>query len=175
MRNLADILRLAFEAQFQRLTQEVPGGPFDADHVPWMQAMVQRGIDFDLFVVALARFQRLAEWTLEGAFVTGQLKVDVANFAATVPDLIAIRDTQEHFDEYQSNVGWRQQKGEPPAAIGHGMSPAGGIITYGPFMLSAAAALAAAQELHRAIRRDVDPIALQDVHGGPDSVLIPHP
>lgn len=48
-------------------------------------------------------------------------------------------------------------------------------MTYGQFKLNLAVAVAAAQELHRAIRREVDPIASQDIHGGPDRVLISAP
>jgi hypothetical protein len=129
----------------------------------------------DLLVVALARFQRLADWATNGAFATAELHAAVANFRAAVPHLTEIRDTQEHFDEYRSNVGRRQKKGELPAGFGYGLSASGGVVTYGAFMFSAAEAVAAALELHRAIRRDVDPIASKDVHGGPDTVLIPHP
>lgn len=96
-------------------------------------------------------------------------------FESAVPDLTEIRHTQEHFDEYRSNVGNRQRAGEEPSGFGYGLSAAGGIVTYGQFKLNVAVAVGAAQELHRAIRREVDPIASQDVHDGPDTVLIPTP
>src|SRR3989442_15271963 len=85
-RNAADSLRLAIETQFRRCTKPVPGGPFDATPLPWMQAMLQRGTDIDLLVVVLTRFQRLAEWALTGTFATQQLKTAVAAFKAAVPD-----------------------------------------------------------------------------------------
>jgi len=174
-RNAADSLRLAIETQFRRCTEAVPGGPFDADPIPWMHAMLQRGTDVDLLVVGLARFQRLADWALAGTFATPQLQAAVATFKAAVPDLKQIRDTQEHWDEYGSQVGQRQKAGEPPSGFGYGLSAAGGVVTYGTFKLDIAAALAATRELHRAIRHDVDQLAGADVHGGPDTVLIPHP
>jgi hypothetical protein len=140
-----------------------------------MRAMAQRGTDVDLLVVVLYRFRRLAQWALSGAFATGQLQADIVAFDVAVPNLTEIRDTQEHFDEYRSNVGKRQRAGEQPSGFGYGLSAAGGIVTYGQFKLNAAVAVGSARELHRAIRREVDPIASQDVHGGPDTVLIPTP
>lgn len=175
VRNAADILRLAIETQLSRCVEPVAGGPLDADPNPWIRAMAQRGADVDILVVVLYRFRRLAQWALSGAFATGQLQADVAAFDAEVPNLTEIRDTQEHFDEYRSNVGRRQKAGEEPSGFGYGLSAAGGIVTYGQFSLSLAAAVSAVQELHRAIRREVDPIASQDVHGGPDTVLISAP
>ena len=175
VRNTADSLRLGIEAQLLRCTEAIPGGPLDADPDPWMRAVLQRSFDLDFLVVALARFQRLADWALEGAFATADLHAAVAKFRAAVPHLTETRDTQEHFDEYRSNVGRRQLKGELPAGFGYGLSASGGVVTYGPFKFNAAEAVAAAQELHRAIRRDVDPIASNDVHGGPETVLIRHP
>jgi len=65
--------------------------------------------DVDLLVVVLYRFRRLAQWALSGAFATGQLQADVVAFDVGVPNLTQIRDTQEHFDEYRSNVGKRQR------------------------------------------------------------------
>lgn len=175
VRNVADVLRLMIEAQLSRCTEPVPGDPFDADPNPWMRSMAQRGADLDLLVVALFRFRRLAQWALGGAFVTAQLHAAVAKFDAAVPNLTEIRHTQEHFDEYRSNVGKRQKAGEPASGFGYGLSVAGGIVTYGQFKLDVGEAVAAAKDLHRAIRREVDPIASQDVHGGPDTVLIPGP
>lgn len=137
--------------------------------------MAQRGADVDFLVVVLYRFRRLAQWALSGAFATGQLQTDVAAFDAAVPYLTEVRDTQEHFDEYRSNVGKRQKAGERPSGFGYGLSAAGGVVTYGQFKLNLAVAVAAALELHRAIRREVDPIASQDMHGGPDTVLIAKP
>lgn len=175
VRNAADMLRLAVETQLSRCVEPVPGGPLDADPNPWMRAMAQRGADVDLLVVVLYRFRRLAQWALGGAFATPQLQADIATFDAAVPYLTEIRDTQEHFDEYRSNVGRRQKAGEEPSGFGYGLSAAGGVVTYGSFMLNLALAVAAAQELHKAIRREVDPIASLDVHSGPDTVLIPTP
>jgi hypothetical protein len=175
VRNASDILRLAIETQLARCVEPVPGGPVDANPNAWMRAMAQRGADVDLLVVVLYRFRRLAQWALSGAFATGQLQADVAAFDAVVPNLTEIRDTQEHFDEYRSNVGKRQKAGEEPSGFGYGLSAAGGIVTYGQFKLSVAVAVAAAQELHRAIRREGDPIASLDVHGGRDTVLISAP
>ena len=169
------MLRLMIEAQLARCTEPVPGGPFDADPNPWMRSMAQRGADIDLLVVALFRFRRMAQWASTGAFATAQLNADVAKFDAAVPNLTEIRDTQEHFDDYWSNVGKRQKAGEPTSGFGYGLSVAGGVVTYGQFKLDVGQAVSAAKDLHRAIRRDVDPIASQDVHGGPDTVLIPQP
>lgn len=175
VRNFADILRLAIETQVSRYVEPVLGRPPDADPNTWMRAMAQRGADVDLLVVLLYRLRRLAQWALSGAFATGRLQADVAAFDAAVPNLTEIRDTQEHFDEYRSNVGKRQKAGEEPSGFGYGLSASGGIVTYRQFKLNLAVAVAAAQELHRAIRREVDPLASQDVHGGPDTVLIPAP
>ncbi len=175
VRNAADILRLAIETQLSRCVEPVHGGPLDADPNPWMRAMAQRGADVDLLMVVLHRFRRLARWALSGAFATGQLQADVAAFDAAVPYLTEIRDTQEHFDEYRSNVGKRQKAGEQPSGFGYGLSAAGGIVTYGQFKLNLAVAVAAAQELHRAIRREADPTASKDLHGSPDTVLIAKP
>lgn len=175
VRNAADILRLAIETQLSRCVEPVPGGPSTPTPNAWMRAMAQRGADVDLLLVVLHRFRRLAQWALSGAFATGQLQADVAAYDAAVPNLTEIRDTQEHFDEYRSNVGKRQKAGEEPSGFGYGLSAAGGIVTYGQFKLNLAMAVAAAQELHRAIRREVDPTASKDLHGGPDTVLIAKP
>jgi hypothetical protein len=175
VRNAADMLRLMIDAQLSRCSEPVPGGPFDNDDNQWARTMSQRGADLDLLVVALYRFRRLAQWALGGPFATAQLKADVATFDAAVPNLTEIRDTQEHFDEYRSNVGKRQKAGEPASGFGYGLGASGGIVTYGQFKLKVGEAVAAAQELHRAIRGLVDPIASKDLHGGPDTVLIPHP
>lgn len=153
----------------------MPGGPLDADPKPWMREMAQRGADVDLLVVVLYRFRRLAQWALSGAFATGQLRADIVAFDAAVPNLTEIRDTQEHFDEYRAGVGKRQKVGEKLSGFGYGLSAVGGIVTYGQFKLNLAVAVGAARELHRAIRREVDPIATQDVHGGPDTALISAP
>lgn len=51
-------------------------------------------------------------------FRDGQLQAGVATFDAAVPYLTEIRDTQEHFDEYRSNVGKRLKAGEPPSGFG---------------------------------------------------------
>jgi hypothetical protein len=137
--------------------------------------VLQRLSDADFLVIALARFQRLAEWALDGAFATPSLRAHVNKFKSTVPHLTDLRDTQEHFDDYWSNVGKRQKKGEPQSGFGYGLNPTGAVVTYGGFTLITADAVAAAQELHRAIRRDVDPIACQDAHGGPETVIIRNP
>jgi hypothetical protein len=175
VRNQADILRLAIERQHNRCNKAIQGSPSDADSQPWRRSALTRLADADFLVVALARFQRLAEWALDGAFATPQLRAAVDRFKAAVPHLTDLRDTQEHFDEYFSNVGRRQKKGEPISGFGYGLNPTGAIVTYGGFTLVAQDAVAAAQDLHRAIRRVVDPIASKDVHGGPETVLIPHP
>ncbi len=98
-----------------------------------------------------------------------------ATFDKKVPNLIEIRDTQEHFDAYRSNIGHRQKAGEPASGFGYGLGATGGVVTYGQFKLNVGDAVLAAHELHRAIRDAVDADASQDPHGGPDTVLISQP
>ncbi len=175
VRNAADILRLQIETQHARCAEPIPGGPGDADPRPWMRAMAQRTADMDLLVVSLYRFRRLARWARRGTFATAPLRAAVATFDKKVPNLIEIRDTQEHFDAYRSNIGHRQKAGEPASGFGYGLGATGGVVTYGQFKLNVGDAVLAAHELHRAIRDAVDADASQDPHGGPDTVLISQP
>ena len=175
VRNHSDIIRVAIERQFARCTTAIPGSPFDADFHAWILENVERMNDADLMVVALYRLLRLAEWTSNASFATEELRAEVARFRKAVPHLREIRDTQEHFDAYGSGTGHRQTAGEPRSGWGYGQSTIGVILTYGAFKLDLAGALKAAKQLHRALRHAVDDLAAQDVHGGPDTVIILQP
>lgn len=176
VRNRADLLRLAIDRQHMRSTRPVmtPAGP---SGTIWSRPAVERMNDTDFMVNALWRLQLLAEWAASAQWATPQLRAEVRRFKKALPHLRQIRDTQEHFDEYGKGVGKRQKgsKGERPAGWGYGHSPHGVILTYGKYKLDLTSGIGAARQLHRAIRAAVGPLASQDVHGGPESVIIRKP
>jgi hypothetical protein len=175
VRNRADLLRLAIDRQHRRSTRPVTDAPAGLYVYLWSRTVVDRMADADFMVVALWRLQRLAEWAASASWATRELRDEIRRFKRAVPHLREIRDTQEHFDKYGRGIGRRQRKGEPRTGWGYGHGPQGVIMTYGRFKLDTAAAHAAAQELHRAIRAAVDLLASQDVHGGPETVMVTKP
>jgi hypothetical protein len=69
-------------------------------------------------------------------------------------DITAIRNAFEHFEDLTIRGG-----------LGFGRDLDGWIISYRNVMFETKELLAAARDLHRAIRAAVDPEAFQDVHG----------
>ncbi len=175
IRTRADTLHLAIVRQQKRCTEPIPGGPLGPESPQWKLGMIERSTDADFLVIVLWRFLRFARRVANGPFATTQVTAELANFEGTVSHLREIRDTQEHFIEYSSGAGYRQQRGEQPSGWGYGLNPGSVILTYGPYMLNLGEATEAAYRLHRAIRAAVDELALQDVHGGPETVIIPQP
>lgn len=173
-RNGSDMLRLAIDKQMERSCRAVPGGPFEPDPDGWARQMIQRATDLDLLVVLLHRFQRFAE-LVNRTWSSGRLVESLDAFAAAAPHLKEIRDTQEHWDEYRLGVGRRQRAGELEGGWGYGLGQAGGSVTYGEYHLHIAAAVEAAHDVHRAIRELVDGPAGEDVHGGPETILVRDP
>ena len=175
VRNRADLLRLAIDRQHQRSVRPVTDAPAGLYVHLWSRTVLDRMADADFMVIALWRLQLLAEWAAAASWAPRELRDEIRRFKRAVPHLREIRDTQEHFDDYGRGIGRRQRKGEPRTGWGYGHGPQGVTLTYGRFKLDLGAAAAAAQELHRAIRTAVDPLASQDVHGGRDTVIIRNP
>lgn len=171
---MADRLRVALEVQAHRCSGDIPGGPFDLDASPWRRTMIERALDIDLFVVALRRLVRLGRWVVEAQFSTPELRAANDRFTQAVGAVVDVRDAQEHFDDYLSGVGKRQLAGEHPSGWGYGVGSSGGTITYGDRVIIVADALNAAQDFHRALRKEVDRQAVpDDLHWA--STVIPKP
>ncbi len=173
VRNRADTLLLAVERQQERCMAPIPSGPLGPDVEIYVRTVVEHLTDIDLFIVVLYRLLRLAEWAALAPFATDELRREVAAFKKSVPHLREMRDTQEHFDDYGGGVGKRQRAGEPQLGWGYSASTTGGIVSYGDFTLDIGAATRAANGLHRAIRSAVDPLAARDIHGGPETIILP--
>ena len=170
------MLRVALELQHRRSTQPVAGGPLDADPSAWTRGVVERSVDAELYVIALRRFLRLAEWAAKAPFATPELTAAVEHFKAQCPDAKALRDIIEHFDEYTVGAGRLQREGKvQQSGWGLGLNRGGVYFTYGDLRLDAAAATEAARVVHRAIRAVVDPLADGDPHGGPETIIFPNP
>src|ERR1700674_4221170 len=111
LRDQADTIRLAVEAQHGRCTAElVPNGPNDSE---WRLGLISRITDAQLMVLMLGRLARLSRIVFRSTYATVALKEAIARFDQIVPDVTELRDTDEHFDAYGAGIGFRQKKGEP--------------------------------------------------------------
>lgn len=162
VRNKADWLWLAIEAQHERLLERVP-----REHMPSHVEVARLSNEFDSYIGAVNRLLRLAELT--GTEVpSADLADALASFSAASPHVQEVRNTIEHFDAYSLGKGRRQEKkGEPISEFLFTVHPDEVVVTYASFAIPIKRTTAAARRLHRAIRHAVDDLSKADLAWDP--------
>lgn len=126
------------------------------------RADIARGMnDIDFFLLALGRLKRVCKLVRESALPTGSLRQAATLFDKQIAPIVRVRNVLEHLDG--SALG-----GQGGIGIGTGADTV--ILTYEGAEYDTRKLLAAAREVHAAIRAVVDPIAAADVHS--DSVIV---
>jgi hypothetical protein len=113
----------------------------------------------ELLVISLARLCRLAKWLETASWVTADLETARQAMLAHCPVITDLRDTAEHFDDYITGKGRRQERGEQLSGWGlvAGRDPS---ITYGPHQgIRLLPMVESARRFRTAIRTVVDPLA----------------
>jgi len=121
--------------------------------------LVRGNSDVDFFLTALRRMTRVCALVRRSAFTeTGTVREPLRLFEVRVQDAVPVRNFLEHFDE-----GMIKGRG----GIGYGIGPGMITISYAGKTVHTHQLLAAAREVHHAVRGVVDPLAATDVHFRP--------
>jgi hypothetical protein len=162
IRDDADTYRLACQTQHNRITD--PGPAILSDP---RSSLIQRRIDVDLFVVSLHRLHTVAQLAAEVADPRNVLAGALERFSGLTAGLplsesdpsqpgtvASVRNAFEHGQNLAIRGG-----------LGLASGPDGWWISYRDRMFQTKDLLAAAEDLHHAIRAAVDPEAFSDFHG----------
>jgi len=162
IRDDADTCWLACQMQHGRITE--PGPALLSDP---RSSLIQRRIDVDLFMVSVHGLHTVAELAAAVADPRNVLSGALERFSALTaglplsesepgqPTTIAsVRNVFEHWQNLAVRGG-----------LGLASGPDGWWISYRDRMFETKDLLAAAEELHRAIRAAMDPEAFSDFHG----------
>jgi hypothetical protein len=163
IRDDADTYWLACQMQHGRITDPGPAVLNDS-----RSSLIQRRIDVDLFIVSLHRLHTVATLAAEVADPRSVLSGELDRFrdlTAGLPlsegqpgqptTIASVRNAFEHGQNLAIRGG-----------LGLASGPDGWWVSYRDRMFQTKDLLAAAQDLHRAIRAAVDPEAFSDFHGG---------
>jgi hypothetical protein len=162
IRDDADTYWLACQMQHERITD--PGPAILSDP---RSSLIQRRVDVDLFVVSLHRLHTVAQLAAEVADPRNVLSGALERFSALTtglplsesqPGQTATIASVRHAFEHGHNLAIR-------GGLGLASGPDGWWISYRDRMFQTKDLLAAAEDLHRAIRAAVDPEAFSDFHG----------
>lgn len=162
IRDDADTYWLACQMQHGRITD--PGPAILSDP---RSGLIQRRIDVDLFIVSLHRLHTVAKLAAEVADPRNVLSRELERFSdltAGFPlseagqDRATTTESVRHAFEHWQNLANR-------GGLGLAGGPDGWWISYRGRMFETKNLLAAAEELHRAIRAAVDPEAFSDFRG----------
>lgn len=163
IRDDVDTYWLACQMQHRRITDPGPAILNDP-----RSGLIQRRVDVDLFVVSLHRLHTVAKLAAEVADPRNVLSEALERFSVLTvglplsdgePDqpttIASVRNAFEHGQNLTIRGG-----------LGLASGPDGWWISYRDRMFQTKDLLAAAEELHRAVRAAVDPEAFSDFHGG---------
>lgn len=162
IRDDADTCWLACQMQHSRITTPGPAAINDP-----RSAMIQRRIDVDLFVVSLNRLHAVAMLAAEVAGPRNVLPAALDQFSdqtagfplsSDEPDQPATIRSVRNALEHGQNLAIR-------GGLGFASGPDGWWISYRGRMFETQVLLAAAADLHGAIRAAVDPEPFSDFHG----------
>ena len=162
IRDDVDTYWLACQMQHTRVTD--PGPAILGDP---RSGMIQRRIDVDLFIVSLHRLHTVAKLAAEVADprkVASEALERFSDLTAGFPlsefgqEEAPTIETVRHVFEHWQNLAIR-------GGLGLASGPDGWWITYRDRMFETKDLLAAAEELHRAVRAAVDPEAFSDFRG----------
>jgi hypothetical protein len=162
IRDDADTYWLACQMQHGRITD--PGPAILSDP---RSGLVQRRIDVDLFIVSLHRLHTVAKLTAEVADPRNVLSGALERFSGLTAGLPLSEGEQDQAATIASvrNAFEHWQNLAIRGGLGLASGPDGWWISYRDRMFETKELLAAAEELHRAIRAAVDPEAFSDLRG----------
>jgi len=162
IRDDADTYWLACQMQHARITVPGPGILGDPRSI-----MIQGRIDVDLFLVTLHRLHTVAKLAAEVADPGDILSEALQRFGTLTAGLPLSEGAQDQSATIASvrNAFEHRQNLAIRGGLGLASGPDGWWISYRDRMFQTQDLLAAAEELHRAIRAAVDPEAFSDFHG----------